>query len=349
MKILVAEDNAFYAHMLEASLRDWGYEVATARDGAEAWRALNQPDHPRLAILDWLMPELDGLELCRRVRSVVGREPTYLILLTGKGGKDDLVVGLQAGADDFIAKPFDPEELRVRIGVGRRILDLQTSLADRVRELEQALSGAQKMEAVGRLAGGVAHDFNNLLTVIASGSELLLQSLREPAEREYADMIRQAGERGAALTRQLLAFSRRQVLRPEVLDLNALVKDLERLLRRLIGEDIDLVTEVEPAPGCVKADPTQLEQVVLNLAVNARDAMPRGGRLTIQTRQVDVEEGATPALATWAACAQVAQAAQAGGWVPPGPYMLLAVRDTGCGMNDEVKTHLFEPFFTTKE
>ncbi len=214
MRVLVADDNPFYTHMVAASLRGWGYEVVTARDGDEAWDALRAADRPRLAVVDWLMPGLDGPELCRRVRGAWADDPVYLILLTCKDGKENVIAGLQAGADDYLTKPFDPEELRVRIGVGRRIAELQAALADRVKELEVALSGAQKMEAVGRLAGGVAHDFNNLLTVIVSGSEMLLQTVHEQPQRDFVEMICQAGERGAGLTRQLLAFSRRQVLRP---------------------------------------------------------------------------------------------------------------------------------------
>jgi two-component system, cell cycle sensor histidine kinase and response regulator CckA len=191
----------------------------------------------------WPMPGLDGLELCRRVRAARRDEPTYLIMLTVKGGTENVVAGLTAGADDYICKPFDMDELRTRVGVGQRIVDLQATLAARVRELEVALSGAQKMEAVGRLAGGVAHDFNNLLTVIISGSEILLDQLKEPGCREHVEMVKQAGERGAALTRQLLTFSRRAVLQPEILQLNSLLSDLQKILRRLIGEDVELVAD----------------------------------------------------------------------------------------------------------
>jgi PAS domain S-box-containing protein len=204
---------------------------------------------------------------------------------------------------------------------------------ERVRLEEQFLQ-AQKMEAVGRLAGGIAHDFNNLLTVI-NGSSFLLQA-RLPAEernRALLDQVVKAGERAAALTRQLLAFSRKQVLQPRVLDLNALVADLEKMLRRLIGEDVTLTTVLDPATGRVQADPGQVEQLLMNLAVNARDAMPQGGRLTIQTGNSD--------LATSASDTHIQ--------VPAGRYVMLAVRDTGIGMDQATKARLFEPFFTTKE
>ncbi len=333
MKVLIAEDSPFYRRMLESALAEWGYEVVAASDGTRAWEILCGADRPRLAIVDWMMPGIDGLELCRRVRARGAAEPTYLILLTARGGKEDVVTGLTAGADDYIAKPFDVDELRTRIGTGRRIVELQGSLAARVRELEHALSGAQKMEAVGRLAGGVAHDFNNLLTVIISGSDLLGHLVREPAQRELLDMIKQAGERGASLTRQLLAFSRRQVMQPEVLQLNVLLADLQKMLRRLIAENIELVADFAPDLGCVRADPGQLGQVVMNLVVNARDAMPDGGTITLRTRNVDVSEH-PPARQ---------------GAVPPGAYAVLAIADTGCGMGEDVQAHLFEPFFTTKE
>jgi two-component system, cell cycle sensor histidine kinase and response regulator CckA len=202
------------------------------------------------------------------------------------------------------------------------------------RALEDQLRQSQKMEAVGRLAGGIAHDFNNLLTVIKGYSELILEDLgsSDPLRMEV-DEIKKAADRAASLTRQLLAFSRQQVLAPKVVDLNAVVGNMDKLLHRLLGEDIDLFTVLEPGLGRVKADPGQIEQVIMNLAVNARDAMPKGGKLTVETSSVDLDEHYTREHAA----------------VKPGPYVMIAVTDTGVGMTDKVKSRIFEPFFTTKE
>ena len=202
------------------------------------------------------------------------------------------------------------------------------------RSLEQQVIQAQKMEAVGRLAGGVAHDFNNILTAIGGYTDLLLADLPlDDPRREDVDEIHRAADRAAALTQQLLAFSRRQVLQPKVVDLNALVSNVEKLLRRLLGEDVLLATALAADVGRVRADPGQLEQVIVNLAVNARDAMPTGGRLTLETRNVDLD-------AAYAADHRS---------VVPGPYVVIAVSDTGTGMSADVQSHMFEPFFTTKE
>jgi len=202
------------------------------------------------------------------------------------------------------------------------------------RRLEEQLLQSQKMEAVGRLAGGIAHDFNNLLTAVAGYSELLLRELPEgDPRRESAEEIRQAGARAASLTQQLLAFSRRQVLEPRVLDLNSVIAGMERMLRRVIGEDVELVTALDPELWRTKADPGQIEQAILNLVVNARDAMPRGGRLTLETANVELDDKFAGHYAS----------------VHPGPHVMLAVSDTGVGMDPELQTRLFEPFFTTKE
>ncbi len=199
---------------------------------------------------------------------------------------------------------------------------------------EEELRHAQKLEAVGRLAGGVAHDFNNLLTAILGYSELLVARLdRDPVGRQNAELILQAGRQAAAVTYQLLAFSRKQILQPRVIDLNRVVRDMERLLRRVIGEHIELDIRPQAEHGRVRADPNQIEQVILNLGVNARDAMPRGGRLRIVTSETVLTDDDTRPEATE---------------LPSGEYVILHVSDTGVGMNKETLAHIFEPFFTTK-
>src|ERR1700758_2258485 len=201
------------------------------------------------------------------------------------------------------------------------------------RALEQQLRQSQKMEAVGRLAGGIAHDFNNLLMVISGYSEFLLERLGPEAQlRGPAREIASAAERATSLTRQLLAFSRKQMLAPKVLDLNSIVTENLNMLNRVIGEDIELVMIPGSELGAVKADPGQIEQVIMNLAVNARDAMPRGGKLTIETANVVLDESYARLHAP----------------LEPGEYVMLAISDTGAGMDTETQTHIFEPFFTTK-
>jgi len=202
------------------------------------------------------------------------------------------------------------------------------------RQLEQQLLLSQRLEAVGKLSGGIAHDFNNILGVIIGYSEALQETIGvDDPMREAVDEIEKAGQRAAALTQQLLAFSRKQVLEPKILDLNSIVADVEKMLRRLIGADVELEIITDPTLGRVKADRGQIEQVILNLAVNARDAMEQGGTLRIETRDADLDANDSKRLR----------------YVVPGHYVMLQVSDTGMGMSAEVQSHIFEPFYTTKE
>jgi two-component system, cell cycle sensor histidine kinase and response regulator CckA len=235
-------------------------------------------------------------------------------------------------------------QLRVLLGDLERLVDERTAdlvlanqalrdqAADRHR-IEEELRHSQKMDAIGRLAGGVAHDFNNLLTVILGYTDRLRAEIDDGrANRDTLKEIRAAAERAAALTKQLLAFSRRQVLQPRILALNDIVQNMQEMLKRLIGENIELVTKLSPDLGLVRADPGQLDQVIVNLVVNARDAMAQGGRLVIETSNVKVETSHRRDHDT-----------------PPGDYVRLAVTDTGCGISAQTQARMFEPFFTSKE
>src|SRR3989441_7063418 len=238
-------------------------------------------------------------------------------------------------------KRKDGARLTVQLSVravrqGARVEYYETFVRDvtEQRRLQQQLVQSQKMEAVGRLAGGIAHDFNNLLTVITSYCDLLLEDLeREDPKREDVEQVRKAADGATALTRQLLAFSRQQVLAPKVVSMSTVVSGVEKMLRRVIGEDVDLAARLDPDVGSVKADVGQLEQVLMNLAVNARDAMPTGGKLTIETANAEHD----PDYAREHDAAAVRR------------FVMLAVSDTGIGMDEATKARIFEPFFTTKE
>ena len=223
--------------------------------------------------------------------------------------------------------------VRDNTGKIRQLRGVMVNVTDH-QQLEEEFRQAQKMEAVGRLAGGVAHDFNNLLTIITGYVELTLDLLEaESPLRSHLGEVLKASERASGLVRRLLAFTRRQSMEPQVVELNAIVRSTEKMVRRLIGEDIEVVTLLQPDLGPVRTDPAQIEQVIINLSVNARDAMPNGGKLIIETINMDLDQAYADSHAA----------------VAPGPYVMLSVSDTGTGMDANTRAHIFEPFFTTKE
>jgi PAS domain S-box-containing protein len=297
------------------------------------------------ALTGWSEKEACGrsLEKVFPILDENNRESTAIrkIIPFEEDGKGGLLRQKILVAKDGSKRPIEAEIKPIRDGQGKisgLVLAFRNSTGGRrsqeqSRQNEEQIRQSQKMEAIGQLAGGIAHDFNNLLTIITGYSEMLLNRLPVGDEsRESIGEIRKSGERAASLTRQLLAFSRKQVLAPVVLDLNEVVQEMEKMLGRLIGEDIELATVLDSKLDLVKADPGQIEQVIMNLAVNARDAMPVGGKLILETANVDLDELYVEAHSE----------------VPPGSYVTLSVSDTGCGMDEKTRARIFEPFFTTK-
>jgi two-component system cell cycle sensor histidine kinase/response regulator CckA len=386
LRVLIADDNEINRRRLRETLAGQGHETEEVSDGVEALEKLRSGKFDAV-ISDVLMPRMDGYRLSYEVRRSEELRDTRIIIYSSTYSSiADKRLARKVGVDRFLPEPVPArvilraledvaraprkrpdlaspvtelesvreyserlvhrlEETNLKLGTSNRRLNRanealraagergQADASER-KSLEDQLRQAQKMEAVGRLAGGVAHDFNNLLTVILGYSHTVKDELPadHPIQREVEE-IRKAGEQAAGLTRQLLAFSRKQVLLPQVLDVIAVVANMEMMLRRVIGEDIDLRTFSDPATGRIRADRGQLEQVIMNLAVNARDAMAKGGKITIETLNVEFDDAS--------ARGEVAS--------HPGSYVMVAVSDTGAGMDADTKSHIFEPFFTTKE
>jgi PAS domain S-box-containing protein len=467
-RVLIVDDERQNRQLLEVMLAAEGFLLTSAASGEEAL-ALVEQERPDLILLDIMMPGMDGYEVTRRIKGNPGTESIPIIMITAIDDRRAMLLGLTAGAEDFLTKPVDRAELKMRVrnllrlkafgdyhdkyskrleseaglcaadlvesearfrqlaesidevfflvnplltemlyvspayenifgrscaslyadplswtypippgerervlgeimpygtlvpfdieyaivrpdGAGRVVRARGFPIANEAREvyrfagiaedvterrrLDAQLRQASKMDAVGQLASGIAHDFNNLLSVILSYSDLLSADLNE-SDPMRADLkeIEGAGLRAVALTRQLLAFSRQQVLQPRVVNLSEIVQGLENMLRRLIGEDVELVVSSHTRIGRIVVDSGQIEQVIVNLAVNARDAMPKGGKLTIETSEVFLEE------------AYVLEHVG----VKSGPHVMLAVTDSGMGMDKATQARMFEPFFTTKE
>jgi signal transduction histidine kinase len=315
--------------LVEMALADARFErqldlVGTASEGLDRIKV----DEHDIFLIDQQLPDGTGLQLIRDARACGAAKP--IIMLTGYGSGDLDDAALEAGATDYVEKHLVTAQLERAIRYALR--DWRTARI--LHEREEQLRHAQKMEAIGRLAGGVAHDFNNLLTAVVGYTDLIRERL-DPEEQTARDVteIRRAADRATALTRQLLAFSRKQILNPTVMDLNETVIGLQHMLPRVIGEHIRTTIELSRDLARIRADASQMDLVLVNLVVNARDAMPSGGQLVITTENVVLDEDRIDAE---------------GLRLSPGPFVMLGVSDTGAGMDAATRARAFEPFFTTK-
>ena len=332
VRILLVDDDPQAAALIDIALADAPFErvIEVATTLSRGITRVEDDVHD-IYLIDQQLPDGTGIELIRRARAGVTSKP--FILLTGYGSGDIDREASLAGAADYVEKHMVAAQLERSIRYTLRNWQAARMLHDREEQLRQA----QKMEAIGRLAGGVAHDFNNLLTAIIGYADLISERLdsSDPSSsiaREVAE-IRNAADRASGLTRQLLAFSRKQFLNPTILNLNDTASGLLQMLPRVIGDHIRTTSQLSDSLARVKADPSQMEQVFLNLVLNARDAMPMGGQLTIRTANVDLDEELLGAESLS---------------IPPGRYAMLSIGDTGTGMDAATRDRAFEPFFTTK-
>ena len=334
LRLLHLEDDPVDAELITTTLIEGGIPCQSQLvDTRQAFVAALKEGRMDLILADYSIPGFDGMTALTLARQHCPDVPFLFVSATI--GEELAIDAMHQGATDYVLK----QRLgRLVPSVQRALRELENRAErkraeEALRQSEKQFRQSQKMEAVGRLAGGIAHDFNNLLTVIMGYSQVLLTELgpQHPLRGKIEETLK-AGERAATLVRQLLTFSRKQSLDPKILSLNTAVTSLETLLRRLIGDDVRLVSKLDQANGRLRADQAQLEQVLVNLVVNARDAMPKGGTITIETAQVELTRSPVYHLTP----------------LSPGPYVRLAVSDTGCGMDRKTQSHIFEPFFTTK-
>jgi CheY-like chemotaxis protein len=361
--VLIVDDDEAGRYVKVRMLQPGGYRLVEAGDGASALRMV-AAERPSLVVLDVKLPDMSGIDVCREIKKI---DPRILVLHTSAEftGGHDRVAGAVGGADGYLTEPLAPEELTTTVNAllrlsraerelrranegleeriqrrTRQIADINERLLAEIHErakAEEVVRHTQKLDVLGQLTGGIAHDFNNLLMVVLGNLETLRRQLGRPSrDEERIDRAIENASRGArraaSLTQQLLAFARRQPLDPKPLSVSRLVSNMQEMLRRILGESVAVDVTLPDDLWVTHADRNQLENAVLNLAVNARDAMPDGGRLSIRTANVDLDAEAGAPLG-----------------IPAGQYVMLDVTDSGRGMTGDVIAHAFEPFFTTKD
>jgi len=349
-KILVVDDVPDNVKLLTYELEEQGHDVIAATSGRRAL-GVASAEFPDAILLDVMMPEMDGIEVCRRLKEDAHTRTIPILLVTAKGLDEHVVAGLDAGADDYVPKPFSSEVLAARVRSALRIKESYDAVertnellreeivfrkrtAEALKKRELELHQAEKLKAVGQLAGGIAHEFNNLLQAIQGYTKYAMEDLPPDSQRRQdLQQVLEASGRAAVLTRGLLDFGSRRALARQRVDLNQLVADLKKMIHPLMGRQIEVELKLGQDVGTVHADPQQLQQVLLNLCLNARDAMPSGGELLVTTESL-TENGD-------------ALSCKAG--IPPGRYVVLSVTDNGCGMTPAVQQRVFEPFFTSKD
>lgn len=327
LQILIVEDNVDDANLLVRELRRSGFKFEWQRVDTEAEYLAKLNPSVDLILSDYTMPQFDGLRALQLLKQRAGLEIPFIIV-SGTIGEEKAVMAMQLGAADYLLK-----DRIARLPTAVRIALKEIAERNEHRRLEAKFIEVQKMEVVGQFAGGVAHDFNNALAIIMGYGELVVQDLGpRHAMQKYLEEILHAAKRAAGLTQQLLIFSRKQTVQAVVLDLNEIVESMEKMLRQLVDENIELTMLCEKFIGRIKADAGYVWQVLMNLVVNARDAMPDGGKLAVKTSSATFDDAY----------------AKANPGTVSGDFAVLSVSDTGIGMTDEVKSRLFEAFFTTK-
>lgn len=321
MRILIAEDDLTSRALLENTLIGWGHEVVTTQDGDEAYKVLKEDFPPVIAVLDWMMPGMDGVDICRKIRAEHSDSPIYIILLTAKDSKQDIANGLEAGADDYVTKPFNRSELRARIQAGVRITQLQLDLRRNLKELKEyqaQLIQSARLASLGSLANGIAHEINNPLFAISGRAQLLMSDtekyLAAPKATEYLNDIKEMSDRISRITTHLVQYSQSSTEMVE-LDLSEMLDSAMTLVGKKISK-VHIEREYHRSPH-IKGVPAQLQQVFVSLLMNALEALEDGGNITL-TSTVESSDG------------------------------VVYIKDNGCGIPQEVMDRLFEPFVTTK-